>query len=381
VTPAGAATPTVTNYLVDTTGALSHVVAETDAAGVVGAYYVRKGNDLLAVRRAPLLACFLKDGLGSVRTLADASGTVTGTKTYSAFGETLLTTGSDPQPYGFAEEAFDAVTDLSYNRARWLDPKTGTFLTYDHGILTGYTYANSDPVNLTDPSGYMTIAETAIVAGLISGGTSATLTGLGGGSPKQVVLAGLIGGVAGGTAAYVLGSIAALGAIQVVGGLTGTEVAAIGTAALSGISITGLAGLALDQSRPPAQRGFAVAATFLTVAVLVKANVNRRLTESEDTEIQALSEKYKTQIDVLGSRAQCRGRAVHSDLPVGKGAGTRSDIDFRYDGQVEIDTGGGFNPELSAVATELADLPSVRARTLRRLPLSASSLAIRGPFL
>ncbi|HEY3452275.1 MAG TPA: hypothetical protein VGK67_38375, partial [Myxococcales bacterium] len=47
---------TVQNYLVDTAGALSHVVAETDEAGALKALYVR-GDDLLAVIRASGTKC------------------------------------------------------------------------------------------------------------------------------------------------------------------------------------------------------------------------------------------------------------------------------------------------------------------------------------
>jgi len=353
VTPVGGPA-VVTNFLVDTMGGLSQVVAETDGAGSIGAYYVRAGDELLAVRRAPVLACYLKDGLGSVRALTDATGAVTDTKVFSAFGETLTTTGTDPQPYGFAGEAFDSVSSLAYHRARWMDPSTGRFLSIDPMLgdpsaLHAYTYASNAPTTLKDPTGLYTVAQLAIVSGIISGLTSATLTGLGGGNATQVVLSGVLGGIAGAGAAYFVGSAAALGAMRVAGILTGTQVAAISTAVFSGISVTGLAGLALDQSRPPAQRGFAAAAALLTVAVLVKANVNRTLTESEVAEIQALSDKFKTEIHVVGSRAGARGRNVETELPVGEGPRTRSDIDFRYDGQVDINTGGGFSEALIGV--------------------------------
>jgi RHS repeat-associated protein len=161
VTPAGGGTPVVTNYLVDTEGGLSHVVAESDVAGVVGAYYARSGDELLAVRRAPVLACYLKDGLGSVRGLADAAGAVTDTKVFSAFGETLGTTGADPQPYGFAGEAFEGISGLAYHRARWYEPRAARFLGMDPfegeeerpRTLHRYLYASQDPVNRVDPTG------------------------------------------------------------------------------------------------------------------------------------------------------------------------------------------------------------------------------------
>jgi RHS repeat-associated protein len=154
VTLAGAGGQVVTNYLVDVALGVSQVVAESDGTGALGAYYVRNGSELVGVRRTPVLACYLRDGLGSVRGLTDAGGNVTDTFIHSAFGETLARTGSDPQPFGFAGEAFEPTTGLSYNRARWMEPRTGRFLTYDHGPPTGYAYANSSPVSFVDPSGY-----------------------------------------------------------------------------------------------------------------------------------------------------------------------------------------------------------------------------------
>jgi len=65
----------------------------------------------------------------------------------------------------------------SYNRARWMDPRTGRFTTYDHGPPTGYTYANADPVNLTDPTGYFGVADvTGVLAVLNSLSNVSTLS-------------------------------------------------------------------------------------------------------------------------------------------------------------------------------------------------------------
>jgi hypothetical protein len=56
------------------------------------------------------------------------------------------------------------------------------------------------------------------------------------------------------------------------------------------------------------------------------------LSASEIAETQQIASKYNTKIDVVGSRASGAGRGVDDPtLPVGKGPGTRSDIDFRYD--------------------------------------------------
>ena len=153
--------PAVTDFLVDPSGALSHVVAESDASGNLIAYYVRGSDDLLSVVRLTEQRFYHADGLGSIRVLTDESGLLTDTYEYTAFGELLQHVGTDRQPYHFASEPFEPTLGFYYNRARWLDPTLGRFagrdpfggLTSDPATLHRYLYANADPVNLTDPSG------------------------------------------------------------------------------------------------------------------------------------------------------------------------------------------------------------------------------------
>ena len=71
------------------------------------------------------------------------------------------------------------------------------------------------------------------------------------------------------------------------------------------------------------------------------------LTPREADDLQSLANKYSAPIIVVGSRAEGRGRNIDSDLPVGKGNGTRSDTDVSIDGQVELDTYGAFESYLS----------------------------------
>ena len=56
------------------------------------------------------------------------------------------------------------------------------------------------------------------------------------------------------------------------------------------------------------------------------------LTRKELDELQTIADKHDTTIDVVGSRAAGKGRNIDQpELPVGKGPGTRSDIDTRID--------------------------------------------------
>lgn len=151
----------VTEYLVDTQGALSHVVAETDGDGELLAHYVR-GTDLLAAVR-PLQTRYVHaDVLGSVMgALTDETSAVTHRYGFTAFGELATHDGEDPNVYLFAGEARDPASGFYHLRARWMDPGLGRFVSVDpfEGFATDpvtlhpYLYAGNDPANKIDPSG------------------------------------------------------------------------------------------------------------------------------------------------------------------------------------------------------------------------------------
>lgn len=150
-------------YLVDTADGLSHAVAEVDDSGQIGTLYVRGDQQLLGLHRPGSgdARYFHADGLGSIRSLSDAGGAIADRYSYRAFGGMLEHQGSDPNPYRFAGEPFDLATGLSYNRARWMDPSVGRFLSIDPfqgdlrmpRTLHSYLYAGLDPINLADPTG------------------------------------------------------------------------------------------------------------------------------------------------------------------------------------------------------------------------------------
>ena len=102
------------------------------------------------------------DGHGSVRQLADSTGTVTDTYAYDAWGNLIDSTGTTPNSYLYCGEQLDSATGLYYLRARYMNPTTGTFTTmdtyqgstFDPTLLHKYLYANANPVTYCDPSGY-----------------------------------------------------------------------------------------------------------------------------------------------------------------------------------------------------------------------------------
>jgi RHS repeat-associated protein len=109
------------------------------------------------------------DGFGNVRQLTNASGTVTDTYEYDAFGHTFTTSGSTPNNYLYRGEQYDPDLGLYYLRARYMNPVTGRFMSRDpeDGITTDpktlhkYLYASGDPVNGSDPTGRADLVEYA----------------------------------------------------------------------------------------------------------------------------------------------------------------------------------------------------------------------------
>ena len=102
------------------------------------------------------------DGLGSTRTVGNSSQTVTATARHEAFGQTLSTTGSTSNPYGFAGRRgyrTDGDAGLMHVGARYYDAQVGRFITRD-ALLDQhpYLYCEHDPVNLVDPSGRIQIS-------------------------------------------------------------------------------------------------------------------------------------------------------------------------------------------------------------------------------
>jgi RHS repeat-associated protein len=125
------------------------------------------------------------DGGGSVRTLADATGTVTDSYDYDAWGNAVNTTGSTPNVYLYRGEQYDADLNIYYLRARYLNPLSGRFLSRDTdggkpnvpGTLHRYAYAGSDPVDYLDPTGH-SITENALLRFVVKAGAAIYATGV-----------------------------------------------------------------------------------------------------------------------------------------------------------------------------------------------------------
>ncbi|HET8891811.1 MAG TPA: PKD domain-containing protein [Candidatus Angelobacter sp.] len=165
---------TTTIYLVTDQNPTGYVqvLEELQAGAVTRAYTYgyRTIEERQTLGGVPSTSFYGYDGHGSVRFLMDATGAVTDTYDYDAFGNLIESTGSTPNNYLFAGEQFDSALGIYYNRARYLSTITGRFLTADQAqpdiraphTLHRYLYAANNPANRIDPSGYDDLAELSV---------------------------------------------------------------------------------------------------------------------------------------------------------------------------------------------------------------------------
>jgi RHS repeat-associated protein len=155
-----------TKYLVDTNNLTGYaqVVEELQNNQVVKAYTY--GLDLISQRQSSGVSFYNYDGHGSVRGLSNASGNVTDTYDYDAFGTLINRTGVTDNNYLYAGEQFDADLGFYYNRARYLNVSTGRFISQDNYAgntsdprsLHKYTYVHNEPSGFGDPRGEFEIS-------------------------------------------------------------------------------------------------------------------------------------------------------------------------------------------------------------------------------
>ena len=146
---------TTTRYTQDLAAPLSQILQVVGTSTTTYLY----GHERLAINSSPR-TWYLSDGLGSVRRTITESGSVLATTSYDPWGtpQSALST-----PFGFTGE-LQGAAGLTYLRARWYAPGTGTFVSRDAFAgypeqpysLNPYQYAYSNPSLLKDPTGNCT---------------------------------------------------------------------------------------------------------------------------------------------------------------------------------------------------------------------------------
>jgi len=114
---------------------------------------------------------FLYDGLGSTRSLTNASGAIVQSYNYRPFGEGIDHPGELSTNHLFTGEYYDNSLDYYYLRARYYSPGLGRFTGYDpvedaNNKLHKYAYCGNEPVGRKDVKGTEILGD--VVASLIT---------------------------------------------------------------------------------------------------------------------------------------------------------------------------------------------------------------------
>jgi len=187
-----------TEYLVDKNLPYAQVLEELVNDSAIASYVY--GLDLISQERGNADSYYLVDGLGSTRGLTNASGVVTDTYSYDAFGNSIASAGATANNYLFAGEQFDPNLGDYYLRQRYYNPGVGRFTRRDiyEGSLEDpmslhkYLYGNANPVTYTDSTGLFSAAEAQAVADIAN-----TLAGIQGESGQHLIFATINGGAKG----------------------------------------------------------------------------------------------------------------------------------------------------------------------------------------
>ena len=122
------------------------------------------------------------DQVGSLRIVADASGTAVKRIDYDSFGNVINDTNSSFEiPFGFAAGLHDRHTGLVRFGFRDYDPDIGRWTAKDHILFAGgdtdlYGYCLNDPINWIDPFGFSAVED--IYRGIVTAITEGPKGGL-----------------------------------------------------------------------------------------------------------------------------------------------------------------------------------------------------------
>ncbi|MCU7840520.1 MAG: RHS repeat-associated core domain-containing protein [Candidatus Thiodiazotropha sp. (ex Troendleina suluensis)] len=176
-----------TNYIVDSNRPLPVVMMEIDDNGQIIAQYTYGPTSYLPISQTRNGETYIYhyDGSDNVRKLTDSSGNVVAEYGYDSQGDLLFAIGNIENNFLFSGQQYDSDAGLYYHRERYRDTNTGRFTQmdqysgniHDPATLHKYNYSHNDPVNLSDPSGKFSIAQTMSAVNVMASLASAATTG------------------------------------------------------------------------------------------------------------------------------------------------------------------------------------------------------------
>ncbi len=136
-----------------------NVIADKQGGGVAKFYVTPFLDQNLSMTADSSTYYYSQDGLGSVRTLTDSTGTLTNNYDYAPFGGpyALNTSVTVSQRYSYTGREANPVSPTMYYRHRTYLSRIGRFVQRDPILYAGginlYEYASSRPINVTDAHG------------------------------------------------------------------------------------------------------------------------------------------------------------------------------------------------------------------------------------
>ena len=159
-------------FVQDTSGSLSRMLAETDGAGAITAYYVYGRGLISRIAANGTPAYYHYDVRGSTIALSDTTGNLTDEYAFDPFGKIANSQGTTANPFKYVGKygVMDESNGLTYIRARYFSPDLGRFITKDPlagtdadgQSLHRYVYALNNPVRLVDVSGFSSHEVTSV---------------------------------------------------------------------------------------------------------------------------------------------------------------------------------------------------------------------------
>jgi RHS repeat-associated protein len=121
------------------------IVAEIGGGAVVASYLRSLRVDEPFIREGSISEYYHADALGSALRLTDASGAVTTSYGYTAFGMTMIS-GTSTNPFQYTGRENDG-TGLHYYRARYYSPTLHRFISEDPRIMIMLSICSSNPIS------------------------------------------------------------------------------------------------------------------------------------------------------------------------------------------------------------------------------------------
>ena len=143
---------TKTYYVFDKQG---RITTEVDSNKAITANYIWSPDRTLAKIDNSGTYYYIYNGHGDVVQILDTSGNIVNQYSYDLWGNFEEQIKTIHNPFTYFGQQFDESTGLYYLRARYYDPKTGTF-TQEDPIRDGnnwYVYGSSNPALFIDPTG------------------------------------------------------------------------------------------------------------------------------------------------------------------------------------------------------------------------------------